>query len=136
MTVFFKNVRVIKDKNTVEVFQIEKATETWELKAIFDPGQAQILEGKENAVTDIILINWQNQNMDDVVDKSILSMSIYEVGTQLWLFKKISLFLGNILKYNSGKGPLYTKLVGKKYRLKREKGRKNSSNSKADRVKS
>lgn len=101
MTVFFKNVRVIKDKNTVEVFQIEKATETWELKAIFDPGQAQILEGKENAVTDIILINWQNQNMDDVVDKSILSMSIYEVGTQLWLFKKISLFLGNILKYNS-----------------------------------
>lgn len=74
--------------------------------------------------------------MDDVVDKNILSMSIYEVGIQLWLFKKISLFLGNILKYNSGKGPSYTKLEGKKYRLKREKGRKNRSNSKADRVKS
>lgn len=99
MTMFFKNVRVIKDKNTVEVFQIEKATETWELTAIFDPGQAHVLEGKENAITDIILINWQNQNMDDVVHKNILSMSIYEVGTQLWLFKKISLFLGNILKF-------------------------------------
>lgn len=101
MTVFFKNVRVTKDKNTVEVFQIEKATETWEPNAILDPGQAHVLEGKENAITNIILINWQNRNMDNVVDKHILSMSIYDVGTQWWLFKKISLFLGNILKYNS-----------------------------------
>lgn len=43
--------------------------------------------------------------MDDELDKSVVSMSdVLHLITELWLHKRLSLLLGNILKYCGVKG--------------------------------
>lgn len=79
MTLFFKNVNVIKDKRFGYSLDLRRL-ELWQLNAMSDPSLVSVVEGEKDFlyynIGTILGQLWQNWNMDSWL-KSFISVNEY-----------------------------------------------------------